>query len=142
MNNKGADQTARMRRLICAFVVRIWHKQVFPWHKEKEKTNDIYEPAHDKTNKNDMCAQRRLRSAWASAHSDQSLPCPHEETLGPLLPTEHTAKTLIRLGIYRLIWVFAGRTCHFVGLSCGGSIINVTKSRKKKGNQFSLPLTR
>ena len=28
-NNKGADQTARMRRLICAFVVRIWHKQVF-----------------------------------------------------------------------------------------------------------------
>ena len=30
-NNKGADQTARMRRLICAFVVRIWHKQVFSW---------------------------------------------------------------------------------------------------------------
>ena len=29
VNNKGADQTARMRRLICAFVVRIWHKQVF-----------------------------------------------------------------------------------------------------------------
>ena len=24
MNNKAADQTARMRRLICAFVVRIW----------------------------------------------------------------------------------------------------------------------
>ena len=30
-NNKGADQTARMRRLICAFVVRIWHKLVFSW---------------------------------------------------------------------------------------------------------------
>ena len=28
-NNKGADQTAPMRRLICAFVVCIWHKQVF-----------------------------------------------------------------------------------------------------------------
>ena len=28
-NNKGADQTARMRRLICAFVVRIWHKTHF-----------------------------------------------------------------------------------------------------------------
>ena len=25
-----------------------------------------------------LCAQRRLRSAWASAQSDQSLPCPHE----------------------------------------------------------------
>ena len=28
-NNKGADLTAWMCRLICAFVVRIWHKQVF-----------------------------------------------------------------------------------------------------------------
>ena len=31
VNNKGADQTARMRRLICAFVVHIRHKQVFSW---------------------------------------------------------------------------------------------------------------
>ena len=30
-----------------------------------------------------LCAQRRLRSAWASAQSDQSLRCPHEEALGP-----------------------------------------------------------
>ena len=30
-----------------------------------------------------LCAQRRLRSAWASAQSDQSLRCPHEESLGP-----------------------------------------------------------
>ena len=27
--NKGADQTAQMRRLICTFVVRIWHKKGF-----------------------------------------------------------------------------------------------------------------
>ena len=27
-----------------------------------------------------MCAKRRLRSAWASAESDQSLRCPHEES--------------------------------------------------------------
>ena len=45
-----------------------------------------------------VCAQRRLRSAWASAQSDQSLRCPHEETLIPKLPNERTAKTLIRLG--------------------------------------------
>ena len=32
---------------------------------------------------NGMCAQRRLRSAWASAQSDQSLRCSHEESLGP-----------------------------------------------------------
>ena len=54
------------------------------------------EPPHDKTNKM-MCAQRRLRSAWASAQSDHSLHCSHEETLGPQLPIERTAKTLIRL---------------------------------------------
>ena len=31
-NNKGADQTAWMCRLICTFVVRKWWKQVFSWH--------------------------------------------------------------------------------------------------------------
>ena len=30
-----------------------------------------------------LCAQRRLRSALASAQSDQSLRCPHSESLGP-----------------------------------------------------------
>ena len=35
-----------------------------------------------KKKKNGMCTQRRLRSAWASAQSDQSLRCPHEEKLG------------------------------------------------------------
>ena len=39
-------------------------------------------PRHNKTNKW-LRAQRRLRSAWASAQSDQSLRCPHEEALGP-----------------------------------------------------------
>ena len=30
-----------------------------------------------------VCAQPKLRSAWASAQTDQSLRCPHEETSGP-----------------------------------------------------------
>ena len=42
--------------------------------------------------------------ARASAQSDQSLRCPHEESLGPKLPTGRTAKTLIR-------WAHS----HFVG---------------------------
>ena len=46
-----------------------------------------------------LCAQRRLSSAWASAQSDQSLRCTHEEGFGPYLPIERTAKTLISLGI-------------------------------------------
>ena len=28
-NNKGTDQTARVRGLFCTFVVRIWRKQLF-----------------------------------------------------------------------------------------------------------------
>ena len=30
-NNKSADQTVQVHRLICTFVVRMWHKQVFSW---------------------------------------------------------------------------------------------------------------
>ena len=33
-----------------------------------------------------MCAQRRLRSAWAFAQPDQILRCPHEEALGVKSP--------------------------------------------------------
>ena len=56
-----------------------------------------------------LCAQQRLRSAWAFAQSDQSLHCPHEETLGPQQPIECTGQ------MPRLSWVFTGHTCHFVG---------------------------
>ena len=48
-----------------------------------------FEPPHDKTNKTAYI----LRSAQASAQSDWSLLCPHEERLGPELPNERTAKT-------------------------------------------------
>ena len=45
----------------------------------------LFESRHDKTNK--MCVlpakTQMIRSAWASAQSDQSLRCLHEETLGP-----------------------------------------------------------
>ena len=44
-----------------------------------------------------VCAQRRLRSAWASAQSDQSLRCPHEESLGLSYPLS-TQQRLTRLG--------------------------------------------
>ena len=63
---------------------------------------------------NDMCAQRRFRSAWASAQSDQSLRCPHEEALRPWLPIERTAKTLVRLGEQAILLV----------LSCCGSVVD------------------
>ena len=86
-------------------------------------TGAYIEPPHDKTNKM-TCAQRRLRSACASAQSDQRLPCPHDDTLGPQLPTEHPAKTLIRLGGFpggSESWLSA-HAISFV-LSWGGSYI-------------------
>ena len=64
---------------------------------------------------NDFCAQRRLRSAWASAQSDQSLRLPSSGSLGPNFAS----------GGQRWLWsdwvdaqadrVFAERTDHFVG---------------------------
>ena len=40
---------------------------------------------------NNMCAQQRLRSAWASTQSDQSFRYPCEEALGLWLPIKRTA---------------------------------------------------
>ena len=70
-----------------------------------------------------MCAQRRLRSIWAYAQSDQSLRCLHENALVLWLPTECPANTLIRLcGCsdrsacpLRSVCVSTGSTCKFVG---------------------------
>ena len=46
---------------------------------------------------NNLCAQWRLRSAWASAQSDQSSLSAWRK-LGSFLPIEHIVKTLIKLG--------------------------------------------
>ena len=48
-----------------------------------------YEPQRE------MCVRRRLRSDCASAQSDQSLRCPHEETLYPGLSKIRPVKILI-----------------------------------------------
>ena len=71
-SSEDSDQLGRT----CHFVGFIVSRLKSPW-KIKE-----YEPPHDKTNKM-TCAQRRRILVWASAHSDQSLRCPHEESLGP-----------------------------------------------------------
>ena len=62
-----------------------------------------------------VCAQRRLRSAWASAQADQSLRCPPCESLGSELPTECTPKTLISLGglVGWLCWALTSQSTIF-----------------------------
>ena len=72
-------------------------KHIMLYSLDSPRRGNFNEPQHDKTNKM-TCTQRRLRLAWASAQSDQCLCYPPEDTLDPILPTECTAKTLIRLG--------------------------------------------
>ena len=63
-----------------------------------------------------MCSQRRLRSAWASAQSDQSSLSAWRK-LGSLASHWAHSEDSDQTGrMPRLIWVFAGRTCHFVGV--------------------------
>ena len=63
---------------------------------------------HEKKQRNDVWAERRLRSDWADAQADLSLRCPHEETLGPVLPNERTTDAQADLS---LRWAHS----HFVG---------------------------
>ena len=72
---------------------------------------------------NDLCAQQRLRSAWvdlrsawASAQSDQSLRCLHEQALGLQFKAHSEGSDQTGL-MPRLIRVFAGRTSQIVGFA-------------------------
>ena len=63
-------------------------------------------------------------AAWQNQQNDQSLRCPHEESLCQL-PIERTAKT-DQTG---QIWVFAGCTDHFVGFVMRRLMFNVLSDR-------------
>ena len=69
---------------------------------------------------NGMCAQRRLRSAWASAQSDQSSLSAWRK-LGSLATHWAHSEDSDQTGrMSRLIWVFSGRTVILLVLSWGG----------------------
>ena len=93
------------------------------WYTHKQLL--LYDPRHDKTNKMTVLAQRRLRSAWASAQFDQSLRCPPEESLGPNLHIKRTKKALARLGGCQG-WSESSLGAHAIllVLSWGGSYFN------------------
>ena len=80
------------------------------------KTINIFEPPHDKTNKM-ACAPSSDSDQPGHLPSLISLRCPHEESLGPKLPIEHTAKTDQTGWMPRLIRVFAARTIILLVLS-------------------------
>ena len=63
---------------------------------------------------NGMCTQRRLRSAWASAQSDQSSLCAQWVAKDPSFLHADSKDSDQTDQMPRLIWVFTGGTCHFV----------------------------
>ena len=68
---------------------------MFPLKKEKDPY--LNKPLHDKTNKM-TCGPSEDSGQPEHPPSLISLHCPHDETLGPCLVLERTAKDLIRLG--------------------------------------------
>ena len=62
-----------------------------------------------------MCAQRRLRSIWASAQSVQSLLCPRRKMKSLAIIRAHSEAPDQTGWMSRLIGVFAARKGHFVG---------------------------
>ena len=74
---------------------------------------EIFEPPHDKINKMTAHSEDSDQPGQASAQSDQSLRCPHEQTLGSELPIERTAKTLIRQDVCFVVpWLILSIACH------------------------------
>ena len=70
-----------------------------------------------------VCAQQGLRSAWASAQSDQVFACAQWVAKDPSFLHADSEDSDQTGRMPRLIWVFAGRTAILLVLSCRGSII-------------------
>ena len=70
--------------------------------------------AASRQNQQNDCAYQRLRSAWASAPSDESSLCAQKVANDPSF--FHADSEDFQTGrMPRMIWVFAGRTSHFLG---------------------------
>ena len=120
-------------RLLCMYSI-LAYKIFYSHDNEKKKMKKKWDASWQNQH-TDMCAQRRLRSAWASAQSDQSL----RFALNGQLKTQaffmRTAKTLIRLGGCTS-WAESSMGAHAIllVLSRGGS--NRYWSRTSRGGGF------
>ena len=74
-----------------------------------------------------MCTQWRLRSTWASAQSDQSLPFAWR-TVWSLATLKHTAKTQIRLGTHAILLVLSW---------CGSVVQNISNFFKHLSRELA-----
>ena len=76
-----------------------------------------------------LCAQRRLRSAWASAQSDKSSLCAQWVAKDPSFLHADSEDSDQTGRMPRLIWVFAGHAVILLVLSCRGSFIFTAMSQ-------------
>ena len=74
-----------------------------------------------------LCAQRRLRSTWASAQSDESSLCAQWVAKVPSFLHADSKDSAQTGRMPRLIWVFAERTVTLLVLSCRGSYVSGSK---------------
>ena len=80
-----------------------------------------------------LCAQQRLRSAWSSAQSDQSLRCAFNGLLRTQCFFLRTVKTLIRLGGYpgwSESWLGAHSFCWFCHVAAQLYVTHVIQTYK------------
>ena len=119
---------------------------MFEWNSSRNCTcaevswvflSEAYEPQHDKINKMSMCpaktqislgihlvwSEQRLRSAWASAQSDQSSLCAHWVAKNQSFLHADSEDSDQTGRMPTLIWVFAGHTAILMVLSCCGSYV-------------------
>ena len=105
-----------------------WHCSIHELHDTSKQSNCLpclpskhkhafctFEPPHDKTNKMACAPSKKPRPAWASTQSDQPWLCAQLVAKDPrFLHTK--SEDFDQTGwMPRLICVFAGRICHFVG---------------------------
>ena len=97
----------------------------YKWVKDKSPIFAVpwWHLSHDMTKPTKcVCAQWRLRSAWASAQSDQSLHCSAQWVAKDPRFLHADSEDSDQTGpMPRLIWVFAGHTPVLLVLSCCGS---------------------
>ena len=96
------------------------HTRVITYILDDRRTlhQSSFEPPHDITNK--MCAQQRLRSAWASAIWSESLLCVQWVAKDPRFLHADSEDSDLTGRMPRLICVFAGHTLILLVLSCRG----------------------
>ena len=121
-------------------VRKVWANGVVPDQILKEQSDHVYTVyhsiyiflmhcymSHDMTKPTKwVCAKPRLRSAWASAQSEQSS-LSAWRNLGSLATHwAHSEDSDQTRQMPRLIWVFAGRTLILLVLTCRGSYSKTT----------------